>query len=117
MELPAEPIRVCLVGSSKFKEVHERAMREETLAGRIVLPMGLYGHIEGLDMDGPTKAMLDELHLRKIDIAHDVLVVSVNGYIGASTFREIKYAVAKHKRIRWLEDEARQTFLLLSVPA
>ncbi len=70
------PRKVCLCGSSRFKANHEAAMRAETLAGRIVIPMGLYGHLEGMDMDGMTKSMLDELHLRKIDLADEVLVVN-----------------------------------------
>jgi hypothetical protein len=69
------PRIVCLVGSSRFKDQHITAMRLETLVGRIVIPMGLYGHVEGLDMDGPIKVMLDELHLRKIDLADEILVV------------------------------------------
>lgn len=70
------PTRVCLVGSSRFQAEHEAAIRAETLAGRIVLPLGLYGHQEGMDMDGPVKRMLDELHLRKVDAADQVFVVN-----------------------------------------
>lgn len=126
------PTVVALCGSSRFKSHHEAAMREETLAGRIVIPMGLYGHVEGLDMGGPVKARLDELHLAKIDLADEVLVVNprVNicagcrkpcdvtewcnsaccaeqtderPYVGDSTRREIAYAEAKGKRVRYLD--------------
>jgi hypothetical protein len=67
------PIVVCLCGSTRFKDAFEAAMQSETLVGKIVLTVGLFGHLEGLDMDGPTKRMLDELHLRKIDMADEVL--------------------------------------------
>jgi hypothetical protein len=97
------PTKVCLVGSSRFKAEHERAMREETLAGKIVLPMGLYGHLEALDMHGPVKKKLDELHFRKIDESDEILVINVGGYIGESTCREIDYAVKMGKRVRYLE--------------
>jgi hypothetical protein len=70
------PVVVTLCGSSRFKEEHERAQREETLLGKIVIPMGLYGHLDGLDMSGPVKRMLDELHLRKIDMADEILVIN-----------------------------------------
>jgi hypothetical protein len=51
-------------------------MKDETLAGKIVLTVGLLGHAEGIDMNGPVKAMLDQLHLRKIDLADEVLVLN-----------------------------------------
>ena len=74
--MKARPVIVCLIGSTRFKMAYEIAMREETLAGKIVLTVGMFGHIEGIDMDGPIKTMLDELHLRKIDIADEVLVIN-----------------------------------------
>lgn len=40
----------------------------------------------------PSKQVLDTLHLRKIDMADEVLVVNPDGYIGACTAREIDYA-------------------------
>ena len=97
------PTIVCLCGSTRFKSEYEKANRDETLKGNIVLSVGLFGHVEGLDMDGETKAMLDELHLRKIDLAHEVLILNPGGYIGESTTRELGYAVRKGKVIRSLE--------------
>jgi hypothetical protein len=71
------PTVVCLCGSTRFMKEFTEASRRETLAGRIVLSVGLFGHAEGIDMGGPVKAMLDELHLRKIDLADEVLVIDV----------------------------------------
>jgi len=76
MTTGSKPTVVCLCGSSRFMKHHVAAMRQETLLGKIVLAMGMYGHKEGLDMDGPTKQMLDELHLRKIDLADEILVIN-----------------------------------------
>ena len=45
------------------------------------------------------KAVLDALHLRKIDLADRVLVVNPGGYVGESTRREIAYAKAAGKPI------------------
>jgi hypothetical protein len=67
-----------LCGSTRFQREYETAQRDETLAGRIVLTVGLFGHHEGLDMDGPVKAMLDELHLAKIDLADEILVLDAS---------------------------------------
>lgn len=70
------PRVVCLCGSTRFADAWRDANRVETLAGRIVLSVGLLGHEEGIDMNGPIKAMLDQLHLRKIDLADEVLVLN-----------------------------------------
>ena len=98
-----KPKVVCLCGSTRFKDAFEKAMRDETLAGNIVLTVGLFGHLEGLDMDGPTKMMLDKLHLAKIDLADEVLVLNVEGYIGNSTRNEIIYALDTNTLVRYLE--------------
>ena len=48
---------------------------------------------------------MDELHLRKIDLADEIFVVNNNHYIGDSTKRELKYAMSKGLPIRWLTDD------------
>lgn len=104
IEASAFPKIVCLCGSTRFKEAFEKAMRDETLKGNIVLSVGLFGHLEGLDMSGDTKKMLDQLHLRKIDLADEVLILNVGGYIGESTKREEAYAKENKKSVRYLEN-------------
>jgi hypothetical protein len=51
------------------------------------------------------RGALDELHKRKIDLADEVLILNVGGYIGDSTRSELEYARAKGKVIRWLEED------------
>ncbi len=99
------PVVVCLCGSTRFREAFEQAARRETLAGNIVLSVGLFGHQEGIDMAGEVKARLDVLHLAKIDLAQEVLILNVGGYIGESTMREIHYARLRQKVIRYLEQD------------
>jgi len=101
-----KPTVVCLCGSTRFKDAFTAAMRDETLNGKIVLTVGVFSHLEGLNMDGATKQMLDELHLRKIDLADEVLFINVGGYIGQSTKRELTYAKDHAKVIRFLEQES-----------
>lgn len=36
--------------------------------------------------------MLDDMHKRKIDMADEIYVINVGGYIGESTRSEIEYA-------------------------
>lgn len=74
--MDTKPTVVVLCGSSRFKDAFIEANRNETLAGKIVLSIGMFGHGEGLDMDGSVKAMLDQLHLRKIDLADEVLILN-----------------------------------------
>ena len=51
-----------------------------------------------------TKEMLDDMHKRKIDMADEIFVINVGGYIGDSTRSEIGYAIEHGKKIRYLED-------------
>ena len=44
---------------------------------------------------------MDELHLRKIDLADEIFIVNLQNYIGESTTREIAYAMSLKKTIRW----------------
>lgn len=44
---------------------------------------------------------MDELHLRKIDLADEIFVVDWDDYIGESTSKEIKYAEKHGKQIRF----------------
>ena len=95
---------ITLCGSTRFKDAYIEAMRNETLKGNIVLTVGLFGHLEGIDMGGDVKRMLDKLHLQKISMSHEILVLNVGGYIGESTQREIDYALKIGKIVRYLED-------------
>ena len=49
------------------------------------------------------KEQMDELHLRKIDLCDEVLVINVDGYVGESTKNEIEYAEKAGKPIEYLE--------------
>ena len=52
--------------------------------------------------------MLDDMHKRKIDMADEIFVINVGGYIGDyigdSTKSEIKYAKEHGKTVRYLEE-------------
>lgn len=95
---------VTLCGSTKFKEQYLETQKRLTLEGNIVISVGLFGHSGDDEVwtEG-TKAMLDDMHLRKIDMADEVFVINVGGYIGSSTRNEIKYAMDHGKEVRYLE--------------
>jgi hypothetical protein len=97
------PTIVCLCGSTKFKDAFTQANREETLAGKIVLSVGFFAHSGDGPLSDTEKAALDDLHLRKIDLASEALFLNVGGYIGSSTHRELAYAIFTNKKVRFLE--------------
>ena len=97
---------VTLCGSTRFKDAFFEAQKRLTLAGNIVISVGLFGHSGDDEVwtEG-TKAMLDDMHKRKIDMADEIYVINVGGYIGESTRSEIEYAKAAGKGVRYLEEE------------
>jgi len=103
---------VCLCGSTRFMDAFFDAGWQFTLDGYIVLSIGVCkrtdkdgGHGgEALGQDVADK--LDELHLRKIDLADSIYVLNVGGYIGSSTRKEIEYAKKNNKPIAYLEEAA-----------
>ena len=104
---------ITLCGSTRFKDAFLDAQKKLTLEGNIVISVGLFGHSgdsevwENMD-EGTltqTKEMLDDMHKRKIDMADEIFVVNVGGYIGSSTKSEIEYAIATGKAVRYLEEK------------
>ncbi|TCL06848.1 hypothetical protein [Sodalis ligni] len=103
---------ITLCGSSRFKDAFEIVAQHYTILGHVVITMGNYGHADypsgakyltnDNDNDGEVKRRLDMLHLQKIDMADEIIVINVGGYIGSSTTREIAYATAAGKSVRYL---------------
>ena len=96
---------ITLCGSTKFKEQFLEAQKRLTLEGNIVFSVGLFGHSGDDEVwtDG-TKVMLDDMHKRKIDMADEIYVINVGGYIGESTRNEIAYAQERGIAVRYLEE-------------
>lgn len=105
------PKIVCLCGSTRFYDAFQKANYEETMKGNIVLSVGFYPHSqtqahgEQVGCTPDQKQMLDNLHLKKIEIADEVLVLNVGGYIGESTRRELLFAIRNGKIVRFLEPD------------
>lgn len=95
---------ITLCGSTKFKEAFLKAQKDLTLQGNIVISVGLFGHSGDDEVwNVGTKEMLDDMHKKKIDMADEIYVINVDGYIGESTKSEIEYAKQKGKVVRYLE--------------
>jgi hypothetical protein len=101
---------ITLCGSTRFKDEFMEAQKRLTLEGNIVISVGLFGHSgdnevwENMD-EGTltkTKEMLDDMHKRKIDMADEVYIINVGGYIGDSTRSEIEYAKQTGKPVKYM---------------
>ena len=104
---------VTLCGSTRFKNEFMEVQKRLTLEGNIVISVGLFGHSGDSEVweymdEGTltkTKEMLDDMHKRKIDMADEIFVINVGGYIGDSTRSEIEYAIEHGKRVRYLVED------------
>ncbi|MFC3897525.1 hypothetical protein ACFOWZ_39130 [Lentzea rhizosphaerae] len=93
------PEIVCICGSTRFVDELRAANRELTLAGVIVVAPSEPGE----SITTEQRAVVNALHLRKIDLADRVLVVNPGGYIGEATSREIAHAFATGKPISFTD--------------
>jgi hypothetical protein len=103
---------VVLSGSTRF--TNEMLMLTWDFAKKGVLALGWCVLPTNYQFDGseidhhlPEKeglvGILDQIHLRKIDLADRMYVVNVGGYIGEATAKEISYAMGKGIPVHYLE--------------
>lgn len=92
---------VCIVGSSKFKDTIRGLEQRETLRGKITLQHGFYHHQDLVPITDRQKADLDELMIAKVELADEILVCNINGYIGQSTLDAIAYAEKNNKPVKY----------------
>lgn len=104
-----KPKIITLCGSSRFVDVMAICARilerdEQAITmGLHLLPWWYSGQAipHHLAEHEDVADELNELHFRKIDISSEIFVVNKDDYIGKDTKREIKYAQANKKDIRW----------------
>lgn len=101
------PLIVCLCGSTRFVDTFNKWRKNLTLEGKIVVSIELVlpqsTREDPQHNDYKTKQMLDELHFRKIDLADEVMILNIGGYIGNSTRKELEYALSIGRVVRYLE--------------
>ena len=95
--------KICLCGSTKFKEDFLYWAKIVTLQGCIVTMPMVFGH-SGDQITSEEKNALDDLHKAKIKDAHAILVINKDGYIGESTRNEIEFAKQLGKKIIYIEE-------------
>lgn len=105
------PEIVTLCGSLRFGSIFHAVNLKETLAGNIVLSIGidtksdtdlmLAGELTAEDKD-----KLDKLHLRKVEMADRIVMINglIGGvpYLGNSSILELEHARYLGKPIEWL---------------
>ena len=95
---------ITLCGSTRFKEQFLEVQKRLTLEGNIVISVGVFGHSGDNEVwNEDTKAMLDRMHLAKIDLADEIFVINVDNYIGDSTRNEIAYAKSNGKKVNFYQ--------------
>ena len=98
---------ITLCGSTRFNDAFMETQKRLTLEGNIVISVGRFGHFGDNEVwTAGTKEMLDDMHKRKIDMADEIFVINVGGYIGSSTRSEIEYAKVNGKPINYLEPDS-----------
>ena len=94
--------KVCLCGSTRFKETFFDVAKEFTLKGYIVTMPMVFIH-RGDTVSNLDKDYLDEVHKAKIADADLIYIINQDGYIGESTKKEIEWAQELNKKIEYFE--------------
>ncbi len=91
---------VTICGSMKFKDKMMEIARDLEIKNKYVVIQCVYSNDK---FNKEEQVLLADLHYKKIDISDAIYVVNVDGYIGTSTKKEIKYAKLLNKEIFSLE--------------
>ena len=86
----------------RFREEFDRLDAELTLAGHVVLKPAA---VDPRELDPDERARLGRVHLARVEMADEVLVVNVGGYVGESTRLEIEHARSRGTPVRFLEPQ------------
>ena len=96
---------ITLCGSTKYKDEFLMVNKWLTLQGNVVISVAMFGHVDKEPLTIDEKLILDEIHKKKINLANEIFVVDIDGYIGASTKKEIEYSEVNGKTVRYLSKE------------
>jgi len=91
---------ITLCGSTKFEKKYREINAKLTLEGNVVLSCGVFNF--GDSGKEKKRDLLQAIHRQKIDMADEIFIINVDGYIGEHTQEEIEYAKKIGKPIRYL---------------
>lgn len=95
--------KVCLCGSTRFKDKFFEVAKDFTLRGCIVTMPMVFVHSGDEEINEVQKEYLDEVHKAKIADADLIYIINCDGYVGNSTRSEINWALKLGKKIEYLE--------------
>jgi hypothetical protein len=95
---------ICLIGSSRFRRAFVLEGHRLETTGHLVLCMTFFQHSDGIDVSPEHREILRKVDRKRIDLANEVRVLNVAGYIGEDTRKEIEYAKSCRKKISYLEE-------------
>lgn len=111
MKETPRPSIVCICGSTRYPWSLRQAVKRETASGKIVLSSGLNTRVD--DLTGievkVTIVDLQIMHLHKIDMADEVLIMNIEPLLGEHTAIELEYARLKGKKIRFMYSERKNS--------
>lgn len=96
------PRVITLCGSTRFMREFEKQNELLTLQGNVVMSVATKAHEGYSHISEEQKVLLDRIHLEKIRMSDEILVINVGGYIGPSTRREIDFAEQLGRKVRYL---------------
>lgn len=103
---PAAAPVACICGSTYQRADIAELNRRLTMAGRIVVAPGVFGH-DGDPLTDDEKVALDRLHFAKIDLSDEVhFIRKPDGSFGESTEREYRYAVKQKGLLQVTDHDA-----------
>lgn len=101
-----------LCGSARFEDYWHEANKQLGLAGHICFSLMTFPSAEAGQKSWYTedqKWTLDLAHFAKIEESDGVVMLNIDGYLGESSLRELKWARMRHKLVFWTmrDDRAR----------
>lgn len=97
-----KPHIITLCGSTRFESEFIEIAQDLTLAGNIVLCPVILTNRYSIGITDAQKEILNNIHLKKIDMSDEVIIINKNGYIGESTAKEIEYCIKNKKKVFYL---------------
>ena len=97
-------MKLCLIGSTRFKDAFMFFEKELNLAGHIVYSCNCWDKYDYDPRLTELKPVLDEVHLKKIMASDAVVVIDLGSYIGDSTKNEIAFAKSHGKPVVKVND-------------
>lgn len=96
---------IVIIGPTKYAKQFRTSAQYFQILGYVVLTTFIYDGIDGKPCSQAMQDMFEELGCQRIDMADEVFVINVDGYIGDSTKKELEYAKSIGKPISYYTEK------------